>query len=67
MYGKEYTGTGVCINGINLMLISGVSSTNAFDAFGGSSAPRVEMTGKAAFGVEDDGFGGDDFSRYGFT
>ena len=49
------------------MLISGVSSTNAFDAFGGSSAPRVEMTGKAAFGVEDDGFGGDDFSRYGFT
>ena len=48
------------------ILISGVSSTNAFDAFGGSSAPRVEMTGKAAFGVEDDGFGGDDFSRYGF-
>ena len=43
--------------------VQGMSnSSDAFGAFGGSAPKGVEMTGKAAFGVEDSGFGGDDFS-----
>lgn len=37
-------------------------ANQGLDPFGGSSRPPgVQMTGTAAFGVEDDGFGGDDF------
>lgn len=46
---------------------------DVYDPFGGQTMPGMmpgmmpagvpEMTGKAAFGVEDDGFGGDDFSQ----
>ena len=48
---------------------------DAYDPFGGQTTMAMhpgmmmnpagvpEMTGKAAFGVEDDGFGGDDFSQ----